>query len=540
MKESLVGTIREAIGRLQANGAWPAFDVPDITVEYPKNDAFGDYTTNAAMILAKPVGKNPMDIAADLAGALREGIAGDGPVGRIEVSAPGYVNFLLSERYVQSVVADISEQGEAFGNLGTGAGIAVNNEFVSANPTGPMHLGNGRGGFYGDALARVLRKAGYSVTNEYYVNDAGEQVVKLGHSVLKDDEAVYAGEYIDALRSDLDKEGVPFRDPRAVGERAADIILEEHIKKTLADRMRVSFDSFISERRDLVGSGLADRAVDRLKAKGLAYESEGALWLRTTDFGDDKDRVLVKRDGTRTYFASDCGYLLSKMERGFTVLIETWGADHHGYITRIRAAAEALGFTGELRFVIVQLVRLMKDGKEVRMSKRAGNVVYIDELLDRVGHDVTRFLFLMYSPDTHMNFDLGLAEERSQKNPVFFVQYAHARLSNILAKACEEGWDTGVSGNPDLLVHVRELALLRELRRFPELIGSVAESYAVHQLPQYAIRLADRLHGFYDECRVVDADAPELSRARLALVRAARTVLGETLRLIGVSAPDRM
>lgn len=538
MKRLLTEKLKRVIEKLQATGEWPDFSVPEICVDCPKNGGFGDYTTNIAMVLAKAVKKSPMEIAEVIAERLQNSFVKDSQFEKTEVVTPGYINFYLSKKHLQTIVEKILAEEGDYGNCESGRGIKVNNEFVSANPTGPLHLGNGRGGFFGDSLSRVLRKASYDVTNEYYVNDAGEQVMKLGHSVLKDDEAVYGGEYVDELNTRLLKEGVT--DVWAAGLWATEKILEEHIKKTITNKMDVQFDSWIFEKSGIVETGYVDRAIEVLRDKGFTFENEGALWLRTTGFGDDKDRVLVKKDGTKTYFASDCGYILQKMDRGFQMFIETWGADHHGYIARFRAAAQALGFEGNLRFVIVQLVRLMKDGKEVRMSKRAGNVVTIDELIEKVGQDVARFFFLMYSPDTHMNFDLGLAEERSQKNPVFYVQYAHARLSNILVKAVTNGWDTKMEADVSLLKHEKEVALMKELSLFPELMKSVAENFTVHQLPQYAIRLADRLHSFYDECRVVDTENRELSQARLQLVKAVKIVLGETLRLIGVAAPERM
>ena len=324
-----------------------------------------------------------------------------------------------------------------------------------------------------------------------------------------------------------------------IGEQAVQAILREYIQPTLLEKMNIRFDIFTSEKRDIIGQGYVDRALALLSEKNLTYESESAVWLKTTEFGDDKDRVLVKGDGTRTYFASDCGYILSKMERGFNRFILTLGADHHGYRARLHAAAEALGFADRFDFVFVQMVRLMKDGQEVRMSKRAGNVVSIDELIEKVGMDVARFFFLLYSPDTHMNFDLGLAEERSQKNPVYYVQYAHARLSSVLRKALAEGFDVE-RGDISLLTHPKERLLLAELLSFPDLLAQVSENYTVHHLPQYAIRLADRLHSFYDACRVIDVDQRALSEARLRLVKSVTIVLGETLRLIGVAAPESM
>ncbi len=537
MKTQWEGRICEIVGELQAEGLIPVFVVPEILVEWTRDERHGEYATNAALVLAKLAHTSPMELANLISGKLS---SFEGAV--VEVAAPGYINMTLTLDAMTSVVGEVISRGGGYGDNTLGNGTTVNNEFISANPTGPMHLGNGRGGFYGDALSNVLRKVGFTVTSEYYVNDAGEQVMKLGHSVFRDGESVYAGGYIEEIREALSIGDEPDADDarvREVGTKAAAFVLEEYIKKTLDSKMKISFDSFISERKDIVENGFPDRAILTMKDKGLAFEQDGALWLRTTDFGDDKDRVLVKSDGTQTYFATDCGYLLSKIERGSSRLILTLGADHHGYVSRIRAAAKSLGFTGRFDIFILQMVRLVKDGQEVRMSKRAGNVVTIDELVELVGHDVARFFFLMLSLDTHMNFDLGLAEERSEKNPVYYVQYAHARLSSILRKAEEAGL-TYDNADMSLLTHPKERGLCRELMSFPELCVEVAETGSVHKLPQYAIRLSDRLHSFYADCRVIDSEHPELSGSRLALVSAIRIVLAETLRLIGVSAPEKM
>jgi arginyl-tRNA synthetase len=540
MKIHLTSTIREAINMAQEKGSLAVFELPHFQVNRPEEALFGEYTSNIALMIAKQAGQNPRAVAEILREVMLQNDAEKQIFEKIEVAGPGHLNFFLSQKTLGQIVDTILTQGNLYGSMDIGQGQKVNNEFISANPTGPLHLGNGRGGFFGDTLARVLRKAGYEVTNEYYINDAGEQVVKLGHSVLQDDEAVYAGEYIEVLHQELIVNGVnQEKDARMIGERAAESIIRTYIQPTLVEQMGIYFEVFISEKRDIVEQGYVDKALVLLQQKNLTYELESAVWLKTTEFGDDKDRVLVKSDGTRTYFASDCGYLLSKMERGFTRFILTLGADHHGYQARLRAAAEALGFVGRFDFVFVQMVRLMKDGEEVRMSKRAGNVVAIDELIEKVGADVARFFFLMYSPDTHMNFDLGLAEERSQKNPVYYAQYAHARLSGILRKAQSLGFDVE-RGDVSLLTHPKERLLLAELLSFPDLIAETAEHYTVHHLPQYAIRLADRFHSFYDVCRVIDVDQRSLSEARLRLVKSVILVLGETLHLIGVAAPESM
>jgi len=499
-------------------------------VGFPKNGEFGDYATNVALTLAKELKRSPMEIAEEI----KNKLASD-DLEKIEVAVPGWINFYLTKKYYQGIITKVNTEGSHFGDSNVGKGIRVNNEFISANPTGPLHLGNARGGFQGDSISKVLKKAGFEVVNEYYVNDAGEQVIKLGHSVLKDSEAAYAGEYIDELNKKFSSE----TDLRLIGEKSAAIIVEEIIKKIVAEKMQIQFDVWQSEKA-LYSEGFVDKAISVLQEKKLTFEQDGALWLRTTDFGDDKDRVLIKTDGQKTYFASDCGYILNKMERGFAKMIEIWGADHHGYINRFRAAAEALGFANDkLKFIIVQLVRLVKDGKEVRMSKRAGNVVYVDELIEKVGHDVARFFFLMYSPDTHMNFDLGLAEEKSQKNPVFYVQYAYARICSVLRKA-EELEVKFDQADLEKIINEKELDLIKELNAFPELIEDLAGSCDVHGLTHYAIKLADKFHSFYNACKVIDEENLELTKARLSLITAVRIVLAETLRLIGVSAPEKM
>lgn len=535
MKHTIEQLIREGIEALQASGVWAEFAVPSIEVTRPKSESFGDFTSNIALVLAKLVGKSPMDIATALKEQM-EGLCQENSIQFFEVVAPGYINITLSEKYFLSIVDTVLREQNAFGTSVIGKGIRINNEFISANPTGPLTVGNGRGGFLGDALSRVLRKASCEVTNEYYVNDAGEQVLKLGHSVLKDDQAVYGGEYVDVLWKQFGKNG---GDVRVVGVAAAQYVLDEYIKKTVTETMRVSFDVWMSE-RTIFDDGFVDRAIDILKQKEYTFEVDGALWFRSTAFGDDKDRVLIKSDGSKTYFASDCGYILQKKERGFERLIEIWGADHHGYINRFRAAAQAIGFDADsIVFLIVQLVKVIKDGKEVRMSKRAGNVVLIDDLINTVGHDVTRFFFLMYASNTHMNFDLGLAQEQSQKNPVFYVQYAHARIASILERAQALALPA-VDTDAPIALHAKEISLIRVLAQFPELVEDIARSYEVHRLPHYAVTVADAFHSFYNECKVIDEAHPDTTKYRLRIVSATKIVLAETLRLIGVSAPNKM
>ena len=379
-------------------------------------------------------------------------------------------------------------------------------------------------------MANILEKAGYKVTREYYINDTGAQIKKLGHSVIGGAEAVYKGEYIVEL-----KNKVKGNDPEKVGEAAAKIILEKMIKPSLK-KMGIKFDVWFSE-KDLYKKGEVDKAIAELSKKGFTYESEGAVWFKSKDIGDDKDRVLIRADGIKTYFASDIAYLKNKFKRGFGKLVMFLGADHYGYVPRLKAASSAFGFKGEsIDAIVMQLVRLFEKGKEVRMSKRTGIYVTIDELIDEVSLDVARFFFLTISPNTHMNFNLDLAKEKSEKNPVFKVQYAYARICSILKKA---GKLSIQNPNFKLLAEHSELELIKELARLPEIIEDAAKDYQIQRLPQYAMNLADVFHKFYENCRVI-SDDKKLTNSRLALVIATKIVLKNTLDLMGVSAPEKM
>lgn len=506
--------IKKIIGKAVENEA------KNFSVEIPSDKNHGDYSTNIALILKK----NPNEIAEKIKSDLFK---------KIEVKN-GFINFFISEDYFKKQLKVILKEKNKFGNLKIGKGKKINVEFVSANPTGLLTLGNGRGGFGGDVLANVLEKAGYKVTREYYINDTGAQIKKLGHSVLGDAEAVYKGEYIDDLRNKITRHKEHL-DPEKVGEKSAKIILEKMIKPSLK-KMGVRFDVWFSE-KDLYKKGEIDKAITELSKMGFTYESEGALWFKSKDIGDDKDRVLIRADGIKTYFASDIAYLKNKFQRGFGKLVMFLGADHYGYVPRLKAASFAFGFKKDsIDDIVMQLVRLFEKGKEVRMSKRTGIYVTIDELIDEVGLDVARFFFLMISPNTHMNFNLDLAKEKSEKNPVFKVQYAYARICSILRKA---GKLSIKSPNFKLLVEPSELELIKELAKFPEIIEDTAKDYQTQRLPQYAMSLTDAFHKFYENCRVI-SDAKGLTKARLALVIAAKIVLKNTLDLMGVSAPEKM
>jgi len=564
VREKLRKLIEDTIKELQKEGIFPNFEIPEIPIEKPAEKIYGDYSTNIALQLARFVQKSPTEIANAL--ILKSASRASRSFEKIEQKS-GFINFFISPGYLQKKVEAILNQKEKFGNLNLGKGKKVNVEFISANPTGPLTLGNGRGGFGGDVLANVLLKVGYKVTGEYYINDAGEQVRKLGHSILGDDEAVYKGDYILDLRKRLKEKtcpsGVPLsgtkEDVMKLGKKAADLILKEMIMPTVK-KMGIKFDKWFYE-SELYKSGEVPKNLDYLKKKKLAYEKDGALWFKSTEFGDDKDRVLIKADGEKTYLASDVAYLKNKFKRGFKKLIYVWGADHYGYIGRIKAAAEALGYEkGFIDIIIMQLVRLFENGKEVRMSKRTGTYVTLDELIKEVGLDVARFFFLTRSPDSHLNFNLDLAKEQSEKNPVYYIQYAYARICSILKKSKLKNptyakdlagkqnspkqnlrFATGQAKlNLKLLTHLSELELLKQLIRLPEIVEDTAKDYQVQRIPNYAFELAAVFHQFYTKCRVIDEKNKSLSEARLALVFAAKTVLENTLDLMRISAPEKM
>jgi len=500
-----------------------------------------DYSSNVALILAKKENKNPKEIAETIKEKINSEL-----FYKVEV-ANGFINFYVSEGYLQKQLQVILKEKNKFGDLKIGKGKKINVEFISANPTGPLTLGNGRGGFGGDVLSNVLAKAGYNISREYYINDIGVQINKLGHSVTGDDEVVYKGAYIDKLRKQ-----VRGKNPEEVGEKAGKIILEKMIKPSVK-KMGIKFDKWFSE-KTLYKNKEVDKAIDELTKKGFTYESEGAVWFKSKDLGDDKDRVLIRADGIKTYFASDIAYLKNKFQRGFDKLIIFLGADHYGYVARLKAVSYALGFKKEdIDAIVLQLVKLFENGKEVRMSKRAGTYVTIDELIDEVGLDVARFFFLQRSLNTHFNFDMDLAKEKSDKNPVFKVQYAYARIRSIFRKfgksqiplnSTELQRAKSSGSNPKsqiiyLLKEQSELDLMKQLIRFPEIIEDTAKDYQLQRLPNYALELAEAFHKFYEKCQVI-SENKELTIARLALISATKIVLENVLELMGVSSPDKM
>jgi len=544
------------------------FEVEKIKVDYPP-EGMGDFSTNVALPLAKEVGKSPMEVAEGLKNKiplsppLRRGetesslplVKGESErdliFEKIEIAKPGFLNFWLAENSLQLVVAEINKEKNKFGNPEIGKGKKIHLDFVSANPTGPVHIGNARGGPLGDTLANVFEKAGYEPYREYYVNDAGNQVEILGHSILGDSEAQYSGDYVADIKNKIPAriasqneaggENIKDKDAKSVGEAGVKIIIEEIIKPSM-EKLGIKFDNYFSE-KSLQNSGKVDEIINILKEKDLVYEKEGAVWFKSTEFGDDKDRVVIKSDGQKTYFASDIAYHKEKLDRGFDKLIDIWGADHHGDVMRVKGAMEALGYKDKLEIILTQFVRVLKNGQEMKMSKRAGTYVSVDDLIDEVGKDATRFFFLMHSADTHMNFDLDLAREKSEKNPVYYVQYAHARIASILRKAEELIPRPDLGGAPRSglgPLHEKERALIFELLKFPDLAREISQNYAVHYLPQYAMGLADKFHSFYNECRVIDESNLESTASRLELVKAVQIVLAEVLRLMGINAPNIM
>ena len=519
------------------------FDVEKIRVDYPP-DGMGDYATNIAMMLAKEVKESPMEAAEKIKGSTLASARVEPLLmfKKIEVVKPGFINFWLSDRTLQLVVVKINREKSKFGDSDAGQGKKIHMDFVSANPTGPVHIGNARGGPLGDTLANVFEKAGYEPFREYYINDAGNQVEVLGHSILGDKEAQYKGEYIRELSSELKTQNSKLwnGDVRKVGQEGVKIIIEEYIKPSM-EKFGIKFDNWFSE-KELQKSGKAEEVINTLRERDFVYEKGGALWFKSTRFGDDKDRVVVKSTGEKTYFGSDIAYHKNRLDQGFDRLINVWGADHHGDVVRVKGALEALGYKNKLDVILTQLVRVIKNGREMKMSKRAGTYVSIDDLIDEVGKDATRFFFLMHSADTHMNFDLDLAKERSEKNPVYYVQYAHARICSILRKAEGILPTFNIRNVPtfNVRIHAKEYALMFELLKFPDLVEEIAGSYEVHHLSRYAMDVADKFHSFYDECRVIDEDNLELTAARLELIKAVKIVLAEVLRLMGVSAPEKM
>jgi arginyl-tRNA synthetase len=543
---AVVAAIRAAVSAGEL-----AVDAPvSVTVERPRNRDHGDYATNAALQLAKPAGRPPREVAGLIASRLRDhpGIAG------VDVAGPGFLNVRLSEAAQGELAGAIVRGGSDYGRSDTLAKERINLEFVSANPTGPVHLGHTRWAALGDSLRRLLEAAGADVTSEHYINDAGVQMQRFGESLLAAARGEptppegYAGDYIIdvAARVVAVTTGIldlPDDDAvTAFREQGFELMLDD--MKASLSRFGVEFDVWFTE-RTLHSSGAIAHALDTLRTQGHVYEADGAVWLRTTDFGDDKDRVLVRSNGEVTYFAADAAYYLNKRERGFDRCVYMLGADHHGYVGRLRAIAACAGDDPDrnIEVLIGQLVKLVRSGEEVRLSKRAGNIITLDELVDAVGVDAARYTLARYPADSPMTMDVDLVTRQTNDNPVFYVQYAHARIASLLRNAAEMGIERGDDFDPGLLTHDREGDLLGTLGEFPRIVAGAAELREPHRVARYLEQLAGTYHRFYDACRVLplgDEPATPLTTARLWLVEATRVVLANGLHLLGVSAPERM
>jgi len=554
IQTALASTVLDALAAAQKAGDLPPVDpLPVVELERPSRSEHGDWSTSVALQLAKPAGRKPRDIAEILV----KHMTPPETVAKVEIAGPGFINFYLTHAWLAGTVREVEEARDAWGRSQAVEPERIQVEFVSANPTGPLHLGHGRWAAIGDSLANVLDAAGHSVAREFYVNDQGRQMELFGRSIAarylqifdRDagiPEGGYEGAYVTGLAKEIAGEA---------GDRYVDVPDDERVRffreegerrmlahqREVLERFGVVYDEWFSE-RSLHESDAVQRVIEVLRELGHVYEQDGATWLRTTDFGDDKDRVLVKSDGELAYLAPDIAYFMDKIRRGFERLIYLWGADHHGHVRRMVAAIRALGEDPEhAEFIIGQLVNLLRGGEPFRMSKRTGEFVTFDELLDEVGKDAARYLLVRQGADTPLDFDIKKAVEQSQNNPVFYVQYAHARIASIGRHAEEQGIALATVDEVELkeLQHDSELALLRTISEFPEVVEVAAKLRAPHRIASYAEELAASFHAFYRDCRVVSDDA-SLTQARLHLSRAAQITLANALRLLGVSAPDSM
>ena len=569
IRESLESVLYQALKAAVEAGELPLNEIPQPSLERPREEGHGDWACTIAMRLAKAAHMNPRAIAQAIVDHLPE----NNLVESFEIAGPGFINLTLTNASFQAVVSEARQQGSDFGKSELSEPCKVNLEYVSANPTGPMHVGHGRWAALGDAIARIMRHAGYSVDEEFYINDQGNQMNVFGNSVVvryqqllgqdvEMPEACYGGAYIkDIAQAIIDADGDKWldadEDERLVNfrERGYAMMLDS-VKNTLST-FGNNFDTWFSERSLFVadenGETKQQRAFDVMNEKGLLFEAEGATFFRSTDYGDDKDRVLVKANGDLTYFMSDVAYHYDKMQRGYDHLIDIWGADHHGYIQRCKAMMTAWGYPDALEVVLGQLVNLLRDGEPVRMSKRTGEMVTFQELIDEVGVDATRYLMLSKSADQAIDFDIEVAKKQDSSNPVYYVQYAHARICSILRKAGEaRGMNVESAGIEEIvaelgldgidlspLAHESELALMRKMADFSDLVSGAARDRAPFRLTHYAQELAGLFHSFYGNCHVLGEEEC-VEKARLALVDSARIVLALSLDLLGVSAPERM
>lgn len=553
--DTLATLVSEALESAQASGSLPAAGDVDVKIERPKLAEHGDFSTSLPLALARSMRMAPLQIAEAIAAAIPE----NPMVGDVTHAAPGFVNFTLSTTWLQSQIDTVRQAGEHYGSVDTGAGKSVQVEFVSVNPTGPLHVGHARGAVIGSSLANVLEAAGYEVQREYYVNDAGNQMrvfydtlysrymQAAGHDVPLPDPA-YPGEYLQDLASGLLKD----LGDGAVGKEKSEAISDlapESLKRTLEDirgvleKLGVTYDQWFHE-STLLSSGRFDEVLNFLEDAGLIVERDGAKWFAATKLGLEEDIVVIRSDeGGPTYFGTDIAYHHEKfLERKFDRVVNVWGADHHGHVARMKALLQAFGLDpGRLTIILNQIVNFSNEGESLKFSKRNNVMVTVEELLEEVGADACRFTFLSRSPESHMEFDLGLAKTQSSENPVYYVQYAHARMASVLRTAAERDI-TFENADLSLLIHDRELELIRKIIELPAVVERAADRLEPHHLPHYAMDLARSLQRFYEDCRVVSSDESELeiSRARLQLVEAAKVALHRTLTLMGMSSPERM
>ncbi|MGN4270765.1 arginine--tRNA ligase [Bacillus cereus group sp. BCN115] len=527
--------------------------IPNVVLESPKDKTNGDFSTNMAMQLARVAKKAPRMIAEELVANFDKAKAS---IEKIEIAGPGFINFYMDNSYLTDLIPTIVNAGEAYGETNTGKGEKVQVEFVSANPTGDLHLGHARGAAVGDTLCNLLAKAGYDVSREYYINDAGNQIHNLALSV----EARYMQAL--GLEKEMPEDGYHGADIIGIGKRLAEefgdryakadekesyeFYREYGLKYELAklqkdlESFRVKFDVWFSE-TSLYKNGKIDQALAVLKERDEIFEEDGATWFRSMTYGDDKNRVLIKNDGSYTYLTPDIAYHRDKLERGFDKLINIWGADHHGYIPRMKAAIQALGYDKDtLEVEIIQMVQLYQNGEKMKMSKRTGKAVTLRELMEEVGVDAMRYFFAMRSGDSHLDFDMDLAVSKSNENPVYYAQYAHARVCSILRQGEELGLATGGDVNYKLVTSEKEVELLKKLGEFPAVVADAAQKRLPHRITNYAFELAATLHSFYNAEKVLNQDNLELSKARYELMKAVRTTLQNALAIIGVSAPEKM
>ena len=555
MKQTLTEILLEALKRAKDKGDLKLETQPVITLETPKDKNHGDLATTIALTMAKTEGKPPRKIAETILANIQDE---EGIIAKTEIAGPGFINFFLKQDRWRKTLFDIDDQAHEYGLKDIGRGERVQIEFVSANPTGPLHVGHGRGAAVGDALANLLASVGYDVQREFYINDAGRQVRLLAQSIysryqqaLGNDvpfpEDGYHGEYIAEVAQAFSNAhgnaylNKPFGECAAVfADFGKDTMLAD-IKKDLED-FGVRFDVWFSE-KSLLADGTVQRSIEELKERGYAYERDGAIWLRSVTFGDDKDRVIVKKDGDYTYLATDIAYHRNKLGRGFRQLVNIWGADHHGYIPRVQAVIQAFGHPKDsLHVLLVQLVSILRHGQPVPMSKRAGTFVTLRDVAQDVGRDAARYIFLTRKTDSHLDFDLDIAKEQSRENPVYYVQYAHARIASVFREAEARGLTipTRETVTIGLLDLEEEQNIIKALARYPELIEESAVAYEPHRITFYLQDLAGLLHNYYFKHRIIDAEDAARTGARLFLMKQVKTVLQGAMKILGVSAPEKM